>query len=60
MLKLAREQYYDCNISYCLEMLTARHSLTVSYTIFTAGAAKRDLESINVEELAKTECSYFW
>lgn len=34
MLRLAREQYYDFNISHCLEMLRARHGLTVSYTTF--------------------------
>lgn len=46
MLKLAKETYFDFNMVHCLEMLTARHGLSISYTTFhrwcrQAGIAKR-------------------
>jgi len=46
MLHLAKETYYDFNMTHCLEMLSERHGLKVSYTTFhrwcrAAGIAKR-------------------
>jgi transposase len=46
MLQLAKEKYFDFNMSHCLEMLDERHGLKISYSTFQrwcrkAGIAKR-------------------
>lgn len=46
MLKLAKDTYFDFNMSHCLEMLKERHSCSVSYSTFhswcrLAGIGKR-------------------
>jgi transposase-like protein len=43
MLKLAKETYYDFNITHCLEMLRERHGLTTSYATFRSWCRKAGL-----------------
>jgi hypothetical protein len=53
MLALARDVYFDFNMSHCLEMLRDRHSLTTSYMTFRSWCRESGIGKVRRRRTSK-------